>query len=825
MELLAPAGNWDAFLGAINNGADAVYVGGRLYSARQSAANFDDQTMQAAIEYAHLRRKKVYAAVNTLIDNTEMSAVLDYLYSLQQFGIDAVIVQDVGLLTAIRKSLPHLRIHASTQMTIHNSNGVTWLKEAGVQRVVLAREMNLAEISAINQQVPGMELEVFVHGAICYSYSGQCLFSSMVGGRSGNRGKCAQPCRLPYNLLSCSTRNKIQLTDHGNYLLSPADLCLIEYLTDLKTAGVTSIKIEGRMKRAEYVAVVTRNYRQVLDRLDADAGFKPGPEYLKELLNIFNRNFSGGHIIPDNHEFLSTRRPNNRGVQVGRVLEQNRNLVTRIKLSDTVKLGDGLVIWVSQGNSPAFTLREIIVEGKKADQAEPGQIIEVQLESRVFATDRVFKTHDEELLASTHASLSPDYDKLPVDMEVVLKTDEPLSITVKDSLERAARTETSSLAIKAEQQPLDLDKLHAKLGRLGNTLFRLRSLTLEGEPDLIVPFSEINDARRRATDILKNSILEQTHPEVENSASFILAKNEFLTLAKPAKKRLDTRLSVAVSTIDDAMTALQQGADIVYLGLEGMANHRRIRPDELDLIKAYVEAGRIIPLLPRINKPGDSFDYHQQARQMSSAVMVANWGDLDWGLKSGLEVSTDVNLNVFNSFSYRYLTEKGVNLVGLSPELNFNQLEKFPDLSQAELIVQGDLILMQAEYCMLGGVLDGAQQKCMAPCGRNQYYIKDGKGFEFPLATDADCRMYVFNSRTLCMLEDLNKILKLGPSAIRIEARLSHGESLGSTVAVYRTVIDRLANGDQPDLSAYRESLERFNKSPATKGHYYRGVL
>jgi putative protease len=243
MELLAPAGSWEAFLAAIKNGADAVYLGGKDYSARQSAANFDDGELVKAVKYAHLRGKKIYVTVNTLIDAGEFEDALDYLNRIHQFGVDGVIIQDVGLMNAARQLLPQLRLHASTQMTIHNSAGVEFMRGQGIQRVVLARELSLAEITAISKTVKGVELEVFVHGALCYSYSGQCLFSSMVGGRSGNRGRCAQPCRLPYQLLADG--KEVNLSAQGQYLLSPADLCLVEYLPELYHAGVNSLKIEG----------------------------------------------------------------------------------------------------------------------------------------------------------------------------------------------------------------------------------------------------------------------------------------------------------------------------------------------------------------------------------------------------------------------------------------------------------------------------------------------------------------------------------------------------------------------------------------------------
>jgi putative protease len=278
MELLAPAGGRDAFFAAIENGADAVYIGGTSFSARQSAENFDNEQIKAAVDYAHLRDRKIYVTVNTLIDNNEFSEVLDYIYTLHNKSVDAIIVQDLGLMNAVRKTMPSVRIHASTQMTIHNAEGVNFLREQGIKRIVLARELSRDDLSAIRRETGDVELEIFVHGALCYCYSGQCLFSSIVGGRSGNRGRCAQPCRLGYDLYSGKRAARLDLEGQGRHLLSPADLCLLDYLGEIKKVGVTSLKIEGRMKRPEYVAIVTRIYREVLDKLQDSPNYEPSAE-------------------------------------------------------------------------------------------------------------------------------------------------------------------------------------------------------------------------------------------------------------------------------------------------------------------------------------------------------------------------------------------------------------------------------------------------------------------------------------------------------------------------------------------------------------------
>ncbi len=829
MELLAPAGNWDSFKAAMKNGADAVYMGGQQYNARQSAQNFDDKQLQAAVVYAHLRDKKVYVTVNTLIDNGEFAEVLDYLYKLQQIGVDAIIIQDMGLLAAARQVLPDLRLHASTQMTMHNQEGVTLLRDLGVKRIVLARELSAAEISSIVREVPGVELEVFVHGALCYSYSGQCLFSSMIGGRSGNRGRCAQPCRLAYELYSQNDKHKINLPAQGKYLLSPADLCLVEYLPELQAAGVSSLKIEGRMKRAEYVAVVTKAYRQALDSLAANPEFRPDPQVKEKLLKIFNRNFNTGYFMPDTLNFLSTKRPNNRGVYVGRVVDQNQQLFTTIKLSDNVNLGDGLVIWVGQGKAPAFVIKEMYINGNKAVEAQAGEVIGVQLESRVFANDRVFKTHDEKILAEALASFRDEKgSRITVDAEVFLSLGQPLQLALINEKGTRVEVETQNAAQNAQQHPLDEDILRAKIGRMGTTPFELRDLRVTGDLNLMIPLSDINAARRQALDLLMQKMLVAKSAETPDAPSYWTGKSDFLNDLPVADHAPASRpiLSVAISKIEQAEIALQNGADRVYLGLEGLGTHKHLRLAAIrELQAASAEARRIIPLLPRIRKPGEQQLHRGLAAAGFDAVMIASWADLEWGLNQGITVLADYNLNIFNNYSLRFLIQRGVAGVGLSPELSFERLQTFTDFSKVELLIHGESIIMESQHCMLGSVLGGGREKCAAPCVTNRYYLKDEKGYEFPVATDADCRFYIFNSRTLCMMSDLPRIVGLKPASLRIEARRLTDGQLAGTIKLYRQALNGILAGAKPDLGAYQQDLASLTPSAFTKGHYYRGVL
>ena len=826
MELLAPAGNWEAFLAAMKNGADAVYMGGKNYSARQSADNFDLEQVARAIEYAHVRSKKVYMTVNTLIDNDEISGALDYLFDLSKLQVDAIIIQDIGLAAACRKALPQLRMHASTQMTIHNADGAALIRDLGFKRIVLARELSSDDISSISKEVDHIELEVFVHGAICYCYSGQCLFSSMVGGRSGNRGRCAQPCRMVYQLKSSSGRFSPDSERVGRYLLSPADLCLIDYLPELRASGVSSLKIEGRMKRPEYVAVVTRAYREALDLME-ECGERPLPEVKDKLLKIFNRRFSSGYFIPAPADFLSTKRPNNRGVFVGRVLEQDHKLQTKIKLNERVQSGDGLVIWVNKGKNPVLLVKDMLVDNHLQNEAQPGDVINVSLEERVSPGDRVFKTHDEQILQEALQSIRDEESgRIPVDAEVDLQLDQPLLFILRDEDGNIAEARTKAMAQQARNQALDETVLRDKLGRMGNTPFILRNLVIKGSEGLMLPFSEINEVRRQAVEIL-------TEQRLSAVSISIPGQNDYKQRRRALSKSIDKSrsmhlplLNVTVSSLEQAEKALHNGADQVLFGLEGLVSGRRpVKNQIMDWLAQNPQAAeKLIPVLPRIHLPGDRFNYRELIQAGFKKFMIGNWGDLRWGVQQDAEIMTDYSLNIFNMYAQRYLQELGVISACLSPELNFRQLQSWPDFAKVELLAHGQLQLMESQHCMLGSALGEEAGHCKAPCRKDHFYLQDEKQYKFPVVTDADCRFYVFNSRTLCMMEDLKRLVSLGPLALRIEGRLMSEEELVGTVRLYRQALDQLDEGIEPDLEDFARHLP-IAEQELTKGHYYRGVL
>lgn len=375
VELLSPAGDMDCVKAAVQNGADAIYVGASSFSARASAANFSLEELREVINYAHIRNVKVHLALNTLIKNNEFNNALSIAEKAYEMGIDAILVQDIGLATTLINAFPKLPIHASTQMTVHNLSGVQALERLGFKRIVLSREMSLPEIEYICRNTK-LEIETFIHGALCISYSGQCLFSSLVGGRSANRGKCAQPCRLPYNLMQDDS-----IIDNG-YLLSPRDLCGLDFLPSLIEAGVKSFKIEGRLKSPEYVAVVTRIYRKYIDLYFSSNPYEVNLKDRKDLLQVFNRgNFSAGHLDNHaNHDLVYKEKQNNMGIYIGNVANYNsKNGHVTLNLNDFLAVGDSITF---ENENKKYRVSELIFQNKNIPFACDNEMVTIRKDER-----------------------------------------------------------------------------------------------------------------------------------------------------------------------------------------------------------------------------------------------------------------------------------------------------------------------------------------------------------------------------------------------------------------------------------------------------------
>ncbi len=474
IELLSPVGDFDCLKAAVQNGADAVYFGANSFSARAFASNFDDNTLEQAINYAKVRGVKTNLTLNTLIKNDEMYNAIALAKKAYEFGIDAIIVQDLGLAKYLIKNFPGLPVHASTQMSVHNLDGVIALQKMGFSRVVLSRELSLKEIEYICKN-SDVEIEVFVHGALCISYSGQCLFSSMVGGRSGNRGKCAQPCRLPYDLLEND-----KIIDKG-YLLSPRDLCGLEFLPQLIKSGVNCLKIEGRMKTPEYVATVTRIYRKYIDLAEKNISFEIDEIDKQDLLQVFNRGgFSNGHLDSNsNQKLIYPQKSNNMGIFLGTISNFNSNQ-GHISFTTESKLhvGDKICVENKKHETSLYTISELMLNNKNIKEANLGDKIKIgRMKGNISVGDKIYKLSDKFLTSSAIDTLDKELRKINLTCEMTVKLNSPISLKVYD---KNISVEIISDIIPeiALKSPITKERLISQLCKTNNTPYNFQNIII-----------------------------------------------------------------------------------------------------------------------------------------------------------------------------------------------------------------------------------------------------------------------------------------------------------------------------------------------------------
>lgn len=842
MELLAPAGSNEAFKAAVENGADAVYLGGKLFNARASASNFDLDELKRVLAYAHQRQVKIYVTVNILMADSEFAELGDYLYELHDLGVDAVIVQDIGVAAFIREVLPEMEIHASTQMTQNNSFGLKQLEGIGFSRVVLAREASADEIEKIVQGTK-LDVEVFVHGALCVCYSGQCLMSSYIGARSGNRGRCAQPCRLTYQLVDDKGKDLLTNKKLGDHLLSPRDLNLSENLAELQKIGVSSLKIEGRMKRPEYVATVTRIYRQALDELALN-DYQGIPEQERyELTQIFNRDFTTGYFQGyQGREMMSYSRPNNRGTRLGRIIEVRNNLLT-IKLESSLGIGDGLEIWTNRGREGISVGRIYNALGKSVERAGEGETIRIDFTGSARAGDRVFKTFDQILMEKARISFQEGKEtrKKPLKMRLSGSIGQKLLLEVEEG-GHTVRVESLTEAQVALQRPLTYEYLFKQLGRLGNTPFILQELELALQGELIIPVSEINDLRRMAIKLLE---ITPDAPLVERTVykERIMQWNRKISgfASKQAGGNTKHLLTAAITDLDAVNPCLKAGADRIILGGEHWRSRPLITLSQLqEKTKACKARGaELIWRLPRIVNEDQSQRLYKELEQIAEwpqrpTVMTGNLAGIEIikALDPSWDWETDHFFPVFNQASFKWVREAGGKSVCLSTELSYEQLQKLAFGQNTEMLVFGDMEMMVSEYCAIGSTLcqgeGNPREQCGRACHHKQYYLKDRMAYHFPLDTDRECRMHIFNAKRLNLLTELAKIADMGTKNIRLELHRSSPAQVESTVKIFKKVWAEGAQGKNSESLKIEEAMENLKAlypEGFTKGHFYRGVL
>ena len=835
----AADGSLQALKAAVENGADAVYIGGPMFSARQKAENFTHEQMVAGVQYAHERGCKVHVAVNTIVSNEEIGQVVEYAYKLAEAKVDAVIVQDLGVAHLLRETLPQLPLHASTQMAVHNTPGVQFLEEQGFERVVLARETSLEAIREIKAETDA-ELEVFVHGALCVAYSGQCLLSSMIGGRSGNRGLCAQPCRMQYQLVDEGGR-EYQSKD-GQYLLSTRDLNMIHHLPDLIRAGVTSLKIEGRMKRPEYVATVVRQYRQAIDAYYAGSQFDKKLAD-KNLLQIFNRDFTTGYFYGNQGaDLMSHVRPDNRGVLIADVMKVENKKVW-VQLHDTLSVGDGYLLYNQRGEEIAGKVQEMSIKGKAIQSGNKSQIVQMTVSGNAAGAKQMYRTSDVVLLKAATDSFSrpsqPQKEKVHFKLELSLG--KPMMLYAWDDNGNQYYAESEYIVELAKNRPSDLESVKKQMDRLGNTLYELGEFTAEIEDGIIAPASELNNLRRAAIEGLEAQKQELSGEtvELESYADYLDNAGDLLDRIPPQvlEYGLKQKLAVTVGSVEAMQAAVENGAEYVYLNTTALRKEKAIVPEQYAALAKWCHS-RNAKLYWTSSPIENDTQMKKAAANMWAAkdagfdgVAVGNLGLLQTAKEQGWDtIVADYQMNIFNDVTLQYLSRQEISRAVLSPELSLEQIAEFSYLGNLplELIVHGNLPLMVSEQCVCGSVLGGrtAQKQCSMPCMKEQYALKDRTGAQFPLYMDEHCRMHVFNSKTLNLYKRLEEALKTGADVLRIEGRERSAEWIGTVTAIYKKAIDTYNQTGSliTDITAM-QSLEGLAPEGSTYGHYFRGVL
>lgn len=857
-ELLAPAGGMEALLAAVENGADAVYLGARAFSARGYASNFSEEELEKAIDYAHLRGVKIYVTVNTLLKEGEMESALMLLSRLREMGVDAIIIQDLGLISLSRKYLPDLPLHASTQMTLHNSEGVGFVKELGIERVVLSREVSLGDIKEIKER-NAVEIEVFIHGALCISYSGQCLLSSLIGGRSGNRGYCAQPCRKKYRLY-CDGK---QIKTSGSYLLSPKDLNTTSDLGAIIEAGIESFKIEGRMKRPEYVAGVVRIYRRLIDRyLKNPAGYSVSEEEQEILTQLFNRGFTSGYFFGNPRgKLMSRENPHNRGIPAGTVISYDRRTKRlRVKLSNSLRLGDGIMVENAETRpeDKGKIISSMYTEKGQLYSAGKGETIEIPFDSRAPSGSTVYRTHDKKLMDSLKKESESGAlrQRIPVSLTAAITQGKPARLEVKDSDSNVVTVESEYLVENAEKHPTSRAQIEKQLTKLGNTLFEASELNVSMEGDIFIPVGQLNELRTKAISQLENlRILKWKRKPLENlqfsapkekrvermkeTGTVKLEKTENTDGIKAQNLPEKPLLSVSVYSLEGLEGALAGGADCVYFG-EGLfrrpeAAEKEKHSDEeisrrdLDsifessVLKTRAAGRKIYFNTPKIVKDSEMKNVGELLSRAekfgADGVLVSNLGTFNLAKEKGTIFIADSPLNIYNGYTLSLLLEKGAKMAVLSPELTLEELKEVAPYGPAECIVHGRLELMESEHCIAGGILGGGKQ-CSAPCSSGNFKLVDEKNYEFPLFMDYQCRTHLLNSRSLCMLEYIPELIRSGISSLRIETLgMEDPEEIRRITEKYRKAIDACYEPGDGTEGKCEDLGKGF-----TTGHYFRGV-
>jgi putative protease len=838
-ELLAPAGDWDCVRAAVENGADAIYFGLERFNARMRAHNFTQADLPALMEFLHRRGVRGYVTFNTLVFANELAAAEDYIRTIVAAGVDAAIVQDVGICRMIRAVSPDFPIHCSTQMTITSAAGVEFARELGAELVVLARENTLKEIAAIQAatRAAPLPLEVFVHGALCVAYSGQCLTSEALGGRSANRGECAQACRLPYELISDG--QPVPLGDR-RYLLSPQDLAGLELLPQLVEAGVASLKIEGRLKSPEYVASITRVYRAALDRVlgtaaaDRSGAAHPAPAGAHgpamdparyELEMSFSRGLHTGWFAGiDNQQLVHARFGTKRGVFLGEVSDVGADSVA-LRLRASLKPGDGVVFDAGRPEEREEGGRVYHVD---AEPRSPG-VVRLKFGRgdidwrRVRVGQLVWKTNDPALDREVRTSFTDGriHHQRPLRAEVHGRAGTPLTLILNDGAGHVVRRDSNILLQAAANQPLTPERLRDQLGRLGGTPFRLDALDSQVEGPVILPVSELNRLRRDAIAELEQLRARPRCWTIREPAGAGLP----LRARADAEPTASAELIAVIRLPEQLEAAWEAGVRTVYAEFENPKHYRdavaRFRQLQAAAAGApstgTAPAGSIWVAPPRVFKPGEEWILQQVRSANADGYLVRNYDHLRFFANDRRR--GDFPLNVANPVTAEYFLQRyGLERVTASYDLNVEQLEALLQGAPPawfDLTIHQHMPMFHMEHCVFCAFLSSGKdyRDCGRPCDVHRVALRDRVGAELPVKADAGCRNTVFNNRAQTGAEYVSRFLQLGARAFRVEFVNEPADEVRTTLGRY----GRLLRGEISGTELWRE-LKLVNQLGVTRG-------
>ena len=773
-ELLAPAGDMAALKAAVSAGANAVYLGYDEFSARAKAKNFNKEELREAINYSHLRNVKIYVTFNILIADFEIKRAMESVKMLYEIGVDALILQDLGIAREIRKIFPDFEVHASTQMAVNNFYGAKFLKEMGFSRVVIARETPLFELEKIREL--DIDVETFIHGALCVSYSGECLMSSMIGGKSGNRGECAQACRKSYEILDFD-KNKI---GKRLYYISPKDLNTLDDVAKIINSGGYSLKIEGRMKNPEYVYTVVSSYKKSLEN-------KLSQEDKDDTEQVFNRGFTKGLFNGDfGNDFISSDRPDNRGVEVGKVIDARKNS-GKVIFDEDVFEGDGLEFISSSGRF-----------GMRSNSFYEANIPhEINLFKAPILNSKINRTFSKKLYEKVDEKIENFDYKRDLDIDLRIKIGERPLIKVKTG-DLSANFELDRVVEVAKKSGLDRERVIENISKTGDSIFRVKNIDLDLEDNAFLPISAINELRREATKILENKILEGSIDrfEIENN----LENKNFDRQNKDKK----SKIKAFFNKFKDLENSPLKDIDEIIIRAKDLEKfNKKYKNREvsiyLDKFYSYLELENLR-------------DYILKNKNVRG-IWVNNLSEYYIFKDDDLEINGDIGLNVFNKVTSDFLSNLGLKSITLSPELNSGQIQKIINKNDDEInvISYGRVPVMTMKHCPFSVIKNCKDEKNCPTCKYKNYLLRDEKNVDFEVLRQ-NTFTEIFNSYPILLDGYVNKLLEN-----KVNLLILADEFTDDVVKLYK-------NYQEDDFKKIKKKLEDKYQQ-VTKGHINRGIV